>query len=177
MIVYLVRHGETDYNKKGIVQGQLPIRLNKTGQSECMALRRKLNDVNFDYCFTSPLVRTFETAMLIVGHRVLIKRDDRLTERGLGKLEGKSIKGYQIEKLWDYKLNYTYDDIERIQDLFKRCNEFVCYLKENYSDKTILVVSHSSVIRCLHFILTNSDLNSDLTRFKVENCHLEKIEI
>lgn len=177
MTIYLVRHGETEYNEKGIIQGNLPVVLNKKGENQCKRLREQIKDINFDICFSSPLVRTMQTAMILVGERVLIQPDKRLIERDLKELVGKSVKEYNRDKLWNYKLNYTEHNIEKVQDLFKRSEDFLEYLKNNYLDKTILIISHSSVIRCLHFLLTKEDLISNIGDYMVENAYLEKMEI
>lgn len=173
MKIYLVRHGETDANKNGILQGQgLNYQLNDTGVRQATKLKNELRNVNFDVCFTSPLIRAWSTAMIIVGERCEIKEDKRLLERYLGNLEGVTKKVYNPVKYWDYYLNCSDDAVEPIQDIFKRCRSFIDYIKNNYSDDmTILIVSHGAITRCLHHILMNSNLNNDLLDFKVENCY------
>lgn len=67
--------------------------------------------------------------MIIVGDRVEIKEDDRLIERYLGNFEGKDKKEYDPNIYWDYDLNSNSEEVEAIQDIFKRCNSFVEDLK------------------------------------------------
>lgn len=179
MKIYLVRHGETDANKNNILQGQSQnLQLNETGVMQATNLKNKLKDTKFNICFTSPLIRAWSTAMILVGDRIEIKEDKRLVERYLGKLEEKDRSNYDASKYWDYKLNSNDEDVEQIQDIFKRCNNFINELKNNYSDNdTILVVSHGAVTRCLHHILSNTDLNKNLLGFKIENCYCEKYEL
>lgn len=179
MIIYLVRHGETDANKDKIMQGQSQNpQLNENGVRQATTLKNKLKDIKFDVCFTSPMIRAWSTAMILVGDRVEIKEDERLTERYLGNLEGKDRSCYDILKYWDYNLNSGDEEVEKIQDIFKRCNSFLNDLKKNYNDdSTILIVSHSAITRCLHHILKNTDLNQNLVYFKVENCYCEKYEL
>lgn len=173
MKIYLVRHGETDYNKDGIMQGQkINIDLNNTGVRQATKLKNDLKDVKFDLCFTSPLIRAWSTAMIIGGDRVEIKEDSRLLERNLGALEGVNKKLYDPKKYWDYNLNSNDDEVEQIQSVFKRCNSFMDEIKEKYSDNiTILIVSHGAITRCLHHILMNTNLNNNLLDFKIENCY------
>lgn len=173
MKIYLVRHGETDLNKTGILQGQSQnVQLNENGVRQATILKNKLMNIKFDVCFTSPLIRTWSTAMILVGDRVEIKEDNRLIERYFGKLEGKKLLSYDAVKYWDYKLNSNDEEIEPIQDIFKRCNSFINDLKNVYNnDDTILIVAHGATIRCLHHILKNSDLSKNLLEFKVENCY------
>ena len=172
MIVYLVRHGETDANKNKVMQGQTQnLQLNENGIRQATNLKNKLKDIKFNACFTSPMIRAWSTAMILVGDRVEIKEDDRLIERYLGNLEGKDRSSYDVSKYWDYDLNSNDEEVERIQDIFKRCNSFINDLKNNYSDNDIiLVVSHGAVTRCLHHILSITDLNKSLLGFKIENC-------
>ena len=178
MKIYLVRHGETDANKNKIMQGQSQnLQLNENGIRQATALKNKLKDVNFDICFTSPLIRAWSTAMIIVGDRVKIKEDKRLIERYLGNIEGKDRSKYDVSKYWDYFLNSNDEEVEPIQDIFKRCNRFMDDLKENYNDNsTVLIVSHGAVTRCLHHILKKSNLNENLLDFKIENCYCREYE-
>lgn len=179
MVIYLVRHGETDANKNKIMQGQTQnLQLNETGIRQATNLKNKLKDIKFDACFTSPLIRAWSTAMILVGDRVEIKEDKRLIERYLGNLEGKDRKTYNASKYWDYSLNSNDEDVESIQDIFKRCNSLINDLKDKYNNNdTILIVSHGAVTRCLHHIIKNSDLNTNLLDFKIENCYCSKYEL
>jgi len=179
MKIYLVRHGETDANKNKIMQGQSQnLQLNETGVRQASILKMKLNDIKFNICFTSPLVRAWSTAMILVGDRVEIKEDKRLVERHLGTLEGKERSEYNVSKYWDYKLNSNDEEVEPIKDIFKRCNSFINDLKNNYNDDDIiLVVSHGAVTRCLHHILKNSDLNKNLLDINIKNCYCNEYEL
>ena len=179
MKIYLVRHGETDANKNKIMQGQSQnLQLNQTGVRQATDLKNKLKDIKFDICFTSPLIRAWSTAMILVGDRVEIRADKRLIERYLGNLEGKDRSTYDAKKYWDYSLNFNDEEVEAIQDIFNRCNSFIADLKEKYdNDIIILVVSHGATIRCLHHILKKSDLNSNLLGFKIENCYCDEYEL
>lgn len=170
MKIVLVRHGTTEYNEKKILQGKSNIPLNDTGRRECYKLKDELKDMDFDICFTSPLMRTVETAMILVGDRVLIQVDKRLEERNLGNLEGKSVDLYDSKKYWDYSLNYKEDKVEPIQDLMKRCEEFLMDLEENHGNQRVLVVAHGAVIKALYHLIKKTDLTSDLSKIRIENC-------
>ena len=131
MKIYLVRHAETDANKNKVMQGQTQnLQLNENGIRQATNLKNKLKDIKFNVCFTSPMIRTWSTAMILVGDRVEIKEDKRLIERYLGNLEGKDRKTYDASKYWDYTLNSNDDDVEKIQDVFNRCQSFINDLKE-----------------------------------------------
>ena len=73
MRLYLIRHGETEYNKLKKNQGQIDIPLNEYGRELARKTGEGLADVPFDLCFCSPLSRAKETAELIlVGRNVPI---------------------------------------------------------------------------------------------------------
>lgn len=162
MEIYLVRHAETDANKNKVMQGQTQnLQLNENGIRQATNLKNKLKDIKFDMCFTSPMIRTRSTAMILVGDRVEIKEDKRLIERYLGNLEGKDRKTYNVSKYWDYNLNSNDESVEPIQEVFKRCKSFINDLKEKYNDNdTIIIVSHGATTRCLHHILKNTNLSA-----------------
>jgi broad specificity phosphatase PhoE len=161
------------------MQGQTEnLQLNQNGVRQATNLKNKLMNVPFTVCFTSPLIRAWSTAMILVGDRVEIKEDKRLIERYLGNLEGKDRSLYSVKKYWDYNLNSNSENVEPIQDIFKRCNSFLDDLKKNYQDDdTILIVSHGAITRCLHHILNNSDLSKNLVDFKIENCYCSEYEL
>ena len=60
MLLYIVRHGETDWNKAGKVQGRTDIPLNERGRYLAEATAEGMKDVRIDFCYTSPLIRAKE---------------------------------------------------------------------------------------------------------------------
>ena len=69
MKIYMIRHGETDWNKKRKLQGQVDIPLNEFGKLLAKETAPALADVPFAVCYTSPLKRAAETARLALGGR------------------------------------------------------------------------------------------------------------
>ena len=92
MEIYLIRHGETKWNHAHLLQGQSDIELNEYGRELAGITGRALEEISFDVIFSSPLMRAFETANLIRGHRnIPIIRDNRLKELCFGDYEGKNV--------------------------------------------------------------------------------------
>lgn len=96
MRLLIVRHGETDCNVQGIIQGQLDTDLNSVGMRQAQYVGSALRSQAIDEVYTSPLRRAKDTADAIVAaHPYLSTRteaywlDDRLKERAFGSLEGK----------------------------------------------------------------------------------------
>ena len=75
MKIYMIRHGETDWNKKRKLQGQVDIPLNEFGKLLAKETAPALADVPFAVCYTSPLKRAAETARLVLGDFAAGKRD------------------------------------------------------------------------------------------------------
>ena len=87
--VYVVRHGETDWNKQGRLQGQEDIPLNEKGRAQALACGRALEKTRFQGIFTSPLSRARETAEKIAQFQACpVSQDTGLLERDYGALSG-----------------------------------------------------------------------------------------
>lgn len=178
MVITLVRHGQTDANYLEKIQGLKNNLLNDTGRRQCQRLREQIKDKKYDVCYMSPLVRTVETAMILIGERVEMIPDKRLLERDMGLIEGKDRNLYDAKKYWDYDLNCTDDEIEGVQEIFKRCQDFLDYIFEKYDDDTsILIVSHGAVIRALHYLLKKVNLSTNLLDVDIGNCYYEEIRL
>ena len=125
-----------------------------------------------DICLCSPLKRTRKTAEILVGNKKEIIYDDLLVERGFGDYEGKKIDFDLIVPQWDYKLNDSSNNIESIQDCLLRADKFLTKIKKEYPNKSILIVSHGSFIKALHFNLVGYDENMDFLSFNPKNTTL-----
>lgn len=177
MKLTLVRHGQTESNYSEICQGSSNIVLNDTGRRQCLKLRKKIKDIQYDVCYTSPLARTVETAMILIGDRVEMIPDKRLIDRDLGELEGKERSFYNAKMYWDYNLNCSDLGVEPVQSIFKRCEEFLNYIYEKHKGKNILIVGHAATIRAIRHLILKSDLTKDLLYDSIENCYYEEIEL
>ncbi len=129
-----------------------------------------------DICICSPLKRTKETAELIVGDKKKIIYDELLLER-VGDFEGKKIDFNLIFKQWDYKLNDKEGNIESIKDCLARAKKFLDKVKKEYPNKSILIISHGSFIKTLHFNVIGYDENTDFLSFNPKNTTLYEYNI
>lgn len=179
MNLYIVRHGETDYNVQHIVQAISNTKLNNTGIMQANNLKKEIDLLNIDLIICSPLLRTKQTANIITnGRNIETIYDDRIIERSAGKFEGKSDKYYDHIKVWDYKLNTDLNQgIEKVQDLFKRAKLFLNDIKQKYPNKNILIVTHEATIRAIHYNIIGYNENTNLKELKINNCCLLKYKI
>jgi len=91
--IYIVRHGETDENKAGVIQGHTDTRLNGQGRVQAEKTGERLKDAELGIAFTSDLDRAVKTAEAILCHHpnVVVHKDAALRERKLGELEGMQV--------------------------------------------------------------------------------------
>lgn len=151
MEIYVVRHGQTDYNKKHVFQGRIDIPLNEVGIEQAKETALKLENIKIDMILTSPLKRAHETANYINEiSKTQIEVDNRLIERCFGDIEGHPNRDdWNIKMMLDYNNNYTNENIEPIKSLFERVYNFLDDITEKYKDKTILLVTHAGISQAI----------------------------
>ena len=159
--LYIVRHGETVWNVKKLLQGHADSRLTKKGEIQARLVKDLLKDVRFDAVFSSDLTRSRKTAEIIALERKLAVQTTKLIrERSFGEYEGKHYTVFaqelkhllaKFEKLTDsqkYKFKYT-QSMESDAELVGRFITFLREIAVAYSGKTLLVVSHGGMMRAL----------------------------
>lgn len=162
MEIYLIRHGETDYNKARRIQGRCDIELNEYGRELAYITAEGLREVPFDVIFTSPLKRAKETAQIIKGERKIpLIEDDRIQEIGFGEYEGlcSSRKlGYNIPDGGDFLKFFTDTENyivppggESFDEIINRTGAFLTELVNNpqYQDKAVLVSTHGCALKAI----------------------------
>lgn len=153
---YLVRHGETEANQAGILQGHLNIPLSAQGRKQAELLARALSEIEIDAVYTSDLDRARATAQAIMKyHKCKMIIDRRLREVHCGVLQGKTI-AESKEKYPDFFKALKKDPLrvprpggESYQDLYERATRAFEDIYERYPDSTVVIVTHGGVIRCL----------------------------
>lgn len=150
---YIVRHGETDWNAKGITQGQLDSSLTKIGEEQARIVARELKDIHFDIAFSSDLIRARRTAEIITLERNLaIQSVKLLRERNYGEFQGKPYKARRaydalVESLNDkQKFSHKSHGVESDEEIVTR---FITFLRETaiiYKNKTVFVSAHGNII-------------------------------
>ena len=170
--LYIVRHGKTNWNLEKRIQGLTDIELNEIGIKEAEELSKTINIDKIDICISSPLKRTRKTAEILVNNKKEIIFDELLIERSFGDYEGKKISEDLIPILWDYKLNYSKDNIENIKECLNRANKFLNKIKKLYPNKTILIVSHGAFIKALHYNIIGYNKDTDFLSFIPKNSTL-----
>lgn len=179
MKIYTVRHGQTEWNKKGLYQGKTDVPLNEEGKKQAMLVKEKLKDKKIDLIISSPLKRAKETAEIISDGKIKIITDSLIVERGLGEYEGSPVNdnGYNAAFYWNYKLNSDEKGVESVRDLLDRAQLFLDKIKQEYDNKNILIVSHGATIRAINYVIVGYCEDEKFLDFDVRNCSLFEYDI
>ena len=168
-MIYIVRHGQTDWNKIGRIQGHTDIELNKLGKEQALIVKEKLKDIKFDKVFSSPLKRAFKTAQLIFNGEIVA--DDRLKERFNGELEGKTKN--EIKVFPDFNdPDETSFGIESLNDFKNRVRSFIEEILAEYKNKNILVVTHGGVCIYARCYFEGEPKDNNFDDYKLKNCEI-----
>lgn len=165
-IIYIVRHGQTDFNRLGIVQGSgVDSSLNATGWKQAWAFYEKYKDENFDAVLTSKLLRTHETMTPFIKDGLPWEQYEEINEICWGKHEGKksspAMKKAFLELLeaWDHgHYDARIGGGESAQEMWDRLSVFVDKLKRRPEER-LLVCSHGRAMRCLMTILSEDPIH------------------
>ncbi len=160
MNIYVVRHGQTDFNLNGLMQGITDNPLNSTGIRQAVELSKKLQDIRFEAIYSSPLKRALQTAQIIRARNAYnppIIVDDRLKEIDMGKWEGRKFMEVREEneelfrKIDRNPFLYNPPEGETFEQLVSRVESFLReLLSKDYEN--VLIVAHqivNGVIRTL----------------------------
>ncbi len=180
MKVYVVRHGQTEWNVQKKVMGRVDAPLTEIGIEQANEVSKNLENIDIDLIICSPLKRAKQTAEIINNNKnVPIIYDDRIIERYFGNLEGVSIDSINFNEYWDYYKNLNDNNIETMQEMFKRIYDFLDIIKEKYEDKNILLVTHGGVGMPINCYFQNSIPKGSLKEkgFQLKNCELKEYEI
>ena len=175
MKIYLVRHGETDWNQAGLLQGQTDIALNAQGLEQAREAAERLKEVPFEIAFCSPLIRAKRTAEIIIGDRkITLTTDERLRELNFGPWEGVDIRTIKDAASQPFTNPGSYvppAGAESFAQLYKRSCEFVdqVLLPLEGTYETVLVVAHGGVNRSILNPVLNIPVD-DFWRMHMGNC-------
>ncbi|MDD5567173.1 MAG: histidine phosphatase family protein [Patescibacteria group bacterium] len=180
--IYIVRHGETDYNKESRYLGRADISLNSTGREQATELRRTIKNLHIDTVISSPLKRAVETAKIILPDNE-IATDYHFIERSTGVYEGLTKKEASIKYPDFYKKNITRifneappkgETIHRVQE---RVFEGLDRIKNDYYDKNIIIITHAFIAKIVNKYFNPQLTDEDFFDFVLPNAQVQKYTI
>ena len=188
-----IRHGLSSFNKEGRIQGRNNLSiLTKEGQLQAEAAGKTISSIPIDSIYSSPLQRASETTKILIKHHqreLQATYTDDLLEVDLGPWSGLTkddLMNLYPEKLAIWEQEPTELLIQRedgtkfqpIKELFCQAESFLKYLFKSYSDsnKTILIVAHNAILRCLIMKLINEP-SKGFKRIKLNNTSISIFNI
>lgn len=164
MKIYLMRHGETEWNREGRLQGQRDIPLNRNGIEQMARLGEKLKKQSFcvDQIIASPLARAGQSAEIVaekIGFSKKILRNEAFLERSFGRAEG---------VVWSPELDLTEEkyQAESVRALCRRAEEGI----QKYLDgeeQSILLVAHGAILKAVITVLSRQSIVYEETHIPI----------
>ena len=175
MSLYVVRHGQTDWNKKRLIQGRIDIPLNEEGIAQAKKSKEKLDSIRLDVIYVSPLLRARQTAEIInEGRNLPILVDERIQEESYGDMEGtpRSGEAYLTQRRSFFK---RYPNGEGYLDVVARVYPFLNEIKRTRKGQNVLLVCHGGMSRVVNSYFHDMG-NEEFVEFGLDNCEIAHYE-
>lgn len=177
--IYVIRHGQTDFNKSGIVQGKgVNASLNERGQAQAAAFWNKYKEENFDVVYTSSLTRSIESVQNFIDKGIPWKKRSGLDEISWGDYDGKPLASsdyYQktIDRWHAGETSLRPINGESPDDVVSRIKPVVEEIIKS-EDEKILICMHGRAMRMLLCYLTDNEL-CEMDQFPHHNLGMYKL--
>ena len=180
LTVYVVRHGQTDWNKDGRIQGGTDNALNATGREQAAAMAKTLGDVRVDAVYVSSHQRARQTAAVFEGRAPIVAMDE-LRERFFGKFEGANDNDPAVVADWN-KRRFTWaDDMEGGETLENQSKRAEAALKQitakHPNGGTVVIVGHGGMNPLLVSQLLGVPPQEGASAINQSNDEIYRIEI
>jgi broad specificity phosphatase PhoE len=179
----IVRHGETEWNAEGRIQGHTDVALSERGIEQARMAARRLAHVQIDAAYSSDLRRSSQTARMILGERdAPLYTTSLLREYHKGVFEGLTAEEtrkrypelYAASLVKD--LDFAPSGGETTRQTSRRIAGFVAGIKERHQGDTVLIVGHGGSLRAAFVALLELPLEANW-KFELANCGLSMVDI
>ena len=178
----IVRHGETEWNAAGRIQGHTDIGLSSNGVDQARSLGKRLLGLSIDVAYSSDLRRTSETAKLALSDRdVVLHQTPMLREYHKGEFEGMTLSEIKEQfpgeypKYLEKNLDYAPKGGESTREVSARISQIIGKIKSEHIEQTVLIVSHGGVLRSAMVSLLGMPLEGNWS-FVFGNCGLTIVD-
>ena len=181
--IYLIRHGQTDWNRDKIFRGRADVPLNERGRNEAAALSRHLEEVQPETCYASPLSRARETAEIVVRpHSLDMKLDEGIIDIDYGKWQGLSeaevSRRFAVtRRKWSERPHQVrFPGGESLSMVGKRSLASLERIRAENPRATVFVVAHRVVTKVLMCAVLGLG-NAAFWKIRQDNCAYNIIEL
>ena len=175
MKIYVIRHGEVETNVKKQINGRNEESLNNNGVIQAKSKRNEINKLKIDLIICSPLKRTKETCIYVNEKNIPVIYDERIIERDSKSMTYESAQKLSKDIWYDENKEIVYTDSEGFKRVLDRVYEFLDEIKEKYSDKDVLIITHGDICKAIYKYF-NNDMDIPIYNFDQENCEIIKYE-
>ncbi len=174
MEIYIIRHGQTDWNIAKKMQGTEDIPLNDTGRKQAVSCAQALSDIPFEAIYTSPLSRAVETAQIISDHKchAPVITCQGLIERDFGEASGMTHE--QLHTIYPEYPRILPKGMEPFDVLSERVYLAIRGCAKKHHEKPILLVSHGASINAILHRVSGGTCGTGITWLK--NTCISKLE-
>lgn len=165
-MIYLVRHGQTDWNLFKRFNGVTETFLNQTGIEQAKKQAEKLKNIEFDICFCSPQKRAVQTGKIIYEGKMVL--DERLAEINCGEFEGAEENEESMKLFWQ-AIKTGDKGTESFNDFMKRHESFCNMIIEEYLQKNVLIITHAANARIINYYLSGRPEKYDFNKAVARN--------
>jgi broad specificity phosphatase PhoE len=181
--IYIVRHGQTEWNLLGKTQGHGNSDLTPKGIEQAELLADSMTKYPIDYIYSSDLGRAYQTAE-IIGNKlnIEVEKTEALREMNFGTWEGRIIKDIieedpELYKMWRNEPHLAkIPQGETLSQIKERTDAFIKEINEKYDGKHIVLVTHSLCARIMLLSFLDSDVKN-IYRINQANTALNIIEL
>lgn len=173
MTLYVVRHGQTQWNREDRVLGRTDLPLTEEGREQARRLAENLKDTPIDVIYSSPLIRAYDTACAIAESRnIPVHKAEALIEHNFGVFEGRPRDDaeYQASKR---NLITRYPGGESFFDLAARVYPFLNDLRDHSEYENVLIVAHNGICRMIKTYFESMD-RDEFVHYAAENCSVQR---
>ena len=168
-MVYLLRHGETDWNLFKRFNGCTDSYLNQTGIAQAKQQAENLKNVNFNMCFCSSQTRARQFCEIVYKGSVVF--DDKLNEINCGEFEGTEETAESMKLFWQ-AIKYGDKGTERFDVFIKRNCDICDIIKEEYKEKNVMIITHAANARVIDYYFKGKPNNYDFSNRIIEKGEL-----
>lgn len=181
--LYVLRHGETEFNKQNRYAGTTDVKLNENGINQARNIAKSLQKISIDIIISSSKKRALKTAQIINEYMDKhIEVSDYFVERNIGVFEGLTRQEVENKypRLWNRNILHEKDSTEHegesVNQVKHRVKKGLKIILEKHRGKNILLVTHGYVSRIIYGLM--NDVSDDvLNQYLLGNCEVEEYDI
>lgn len=181
MYLYLIRHGESEGNKLGRIQGWRNFPLSELGREQAKKVAEYFKSLPLDYIYSSDLTRAYETAKTIADTKhMTVEKLEQLREIALGPFEGKTKE--EIYQQYPIAMERTLltsgvEGTEQVEDITKRCSALWEKLQHDHQGNHVAFVTHGGLISIfIMYVMLGEEWYNYHRPFQIDNTSITLIE-